>query len=81
MTHRARKCNAGWLELETLLLIAGLSLCAIMVFLVYHKETVEMPNAFAAWEKQTGNEKNLTYEEWRALMRANETTNVILIPR
>lgn len=31
-----------------------------------------MPEAYRAWVKQTGNEKQLTYAEWRSLVRANE---------
>lgn len=41
--------------------------------------------AFRAFEKQTGNTNNLTYEEWRALMtvsrpRSTTTTVPVFIP-
>lgn len=68
-------------------LIFVLFIVAILYLLIYdghRKETVQMPSAFAAWEKQTGNEKHLTYEEWRSLMRANEKksdTTFIFIPQ
>lgn len=43
-----------------------------VVFVERHHETVVMPEGYRAWVKQTGNEKDLTYGEWRALMRASE---------
>lgn len=38
---------------------------------IYH-EKVEMPESYRAWVKQTGNPKSLTFDEWRALVRATE---------
>ena len=68
---------------ETCVVLAIIGLLALMLWAVHHKETVEMPEAYAAWVKQTGNEKHLTYEEWRSLMRANEKQNdttIIFVP-
>lgn len=66
------------------------TIIALMSFLVFscyyierYKATVTMPAAYQAWVKQTGNPKELTYEEWRSLMRANERQNdttVIFMP-
>lgn len=61
--------------------LTGIEVCVVCVIVMLlltlafssnHKESVEMPKAYAAWVKQTGNAKNLTYEEWRALVRAGE---------
>jgi predicted tellurium resistance membrane protein TerC len=40
---------------------------SLIVVGVYHKETVLIPNAYIAWEKQTGNPKGLTFDEWNSL--------------
>lgn len=68
------------LEIFTVSLIVGIS--AVLIFGVMHRERVEMPKAYAAWVKQTGNGKGLTYEEWRSLIRAQDKrdTGIILMP-
>lgn len=37
---------------------------------------------FAAWEKQTGNPRHLSFEEWRSLAKMNEpaASQIIIIP-
>lgn len=55
----------------------------VLIYFENRLETVAMPKAFAAWCKQTGNPKELTYEEWRALVSASENQNsgsVLIVP-
>ncbi len=33
-----------------------------------------MHQSFSAWEKLTGNEKHLTYEEWESVIRVTRST-------
>ncbi len=40
-------------------------------------ERVILPRSYAAWCKQTGNKKNLTYEEWRSLILIKNNTLII----
>jgi hypothetical protein len=68
---------------ETCIALAIIGLLVAMLWSVHYKETVQMPATFAAWVKQTGNEKHLTYEEWRLLMCANKKQNdttIIFMP-
>jgi hypothetical protein len=60
-----------------LILIAGL----IWWCFAYenHKEKIVMPEGFSAWVKQTGNSNDLSYAEWRALLRATERHDQIII--
>lgn len=53
---------------------------ALIGGLAIHHEKVNMHEAYHAWVKQTDNPKALTYEEWRALNRANRNT-IVVIPR
>jgi len=41
-------------------------------YLHHHTENVEMPKAYQAWVKLTGNDKCLSFDEWRSLVRAGE---------
>lgn len=69
---------------ELIFVLFIVSILALLAFDCHRRENEQMPSAFAAWEKQTGNEKHLTYDEWRALMRANEKkgdTTFIFIPQ
>jgi len=77
-----RRAQSGRLEpIEVFAVAAILALFLLLFCLHYHKETVDMPKAYQAWVKQTGNPKELTYEEWRRLLRATEKSpNVIFIP-
>lgn len=54
---------------EILILIGLLALMAAMIAPAYqmHKDH---PKMYQAWCKQTGNPKNLSYEEWNLLQRA-----------
>jgi hypothetical protein len=52
------------------------SICVLVGFMVVcgikitrHRERVVMPAAYKAWAKHTGNSNELTYEEWRDLIR------------
>ncbi len=49
-----------------------LLMLGLVVWSVYHVETYEKPKAYAAWCKETGNPKELTYDEWRSLQRLKE---------
>lgn len=57
---------------EWVIIAIIVALLSIVVWSCHYKATVTMPAAYQAWVKQTGNPKELTYEEWRSLMRANE---------
>lgn len=37
-----------------------------------YSESVTMPATYQAWCKQTGNERNLTYKEWRLLVETRQ---------
>lgn len=46
-----------------------------------HHEQVQLPAAYAAWCKHTGNPNHLTYDEWRAMLRAEEPrTSTTFVP-
>jgi hypothetical protein len=61
------------IEASILLCIASVLILLVMsVRSAWVKENVEMPRAFHAWEKQTGNPQRLTYEEWRSLLKATQ---------
>lgn len=78
----AAYCSA-WMLIETCIVISIIGLIVALIWSAQYKESVQMPAAFSAWEKQTGNEKHLTYMEWRSLMRANEKQNdamLIFVP-
>ena len=73
----------GFTLIEVCIVLAILGLLAVIVVGALHKERTEMPAAYAAWVKQSGNPKELTYDEWRVLMKANERQNdstVIFMP-
>jgi hypothetical protein len=59
--------NIGKVIVFWILLLLGLA-----VFGAAYDETVIMPRTFAAWCKETGNPKSLSYDEWRDLVRMNE---------
>lgn len=54
------------------LLSVMLALCSSVVYI----EKVKMPATFQAWCKQTGNERNLTYKEWRLLIETRQIERV-----
>ncbi len=56
-----------WLVVAAIVLLVG-----GVVLGEFRKERVTMPAAFKAWEKQTGNENHLTYEEWRAFRKSEQ---------
>lgn len=59
-----------------------IALLSIMFLAVHIEQTVEMPKAYQAWCKQTGNPKELTFEEWKSLVSASHKsdTTFIFIP-
>jgi hypothetical protein len=57
---------------EVFVLIVIIALLGFIGFSIYHKESVEMPESYQSWVKQTGNPKSLTYEEWRSLVRVKQ---------
>lgn len=74
----------GFTVVELIFVLFIVAILALLAFDGYRRENEQMPAAFAAWEKQTGNEKHLTYKEWRALMRANQRnhdTTFVFIPQ
>ena len=58
-------------------LVAIAGIVGLMVLLtgygVHRRESVTMSAAYAAWCKLNGNSNALTYDEWRALVRASES--------
>lgn len=69
--------------IEWVIIATIIALSCLVAWPCYYKSTVTMPAAYQAWVKQTGNPKELTYEEWRSLMRANERQNdqtIIFMP-
>lgn len=74
----------GFTMVEVVIVVAIIGLLAAIVLGVHHhKEKVVMPAAYSAWVKQTGNPKELSYDEWRTLMKANERqrdNTVIFMP-
>lgn len=57
-----------------------LLLLALLGYGGWHLANVDMPEAFAAWSKHTGNPNHLTFQEWRALTKVNEPkANVVII--
>lgn len=82
MKIQRTSASAGWSGVETFFTVALVAIITLTILCAYHREKVVMPEAYQAWVKQTGNTNQLTYEEWRSLMRANEkqNTQIILIP-
>lgn len=78
------KKTSGLACIELIVIITIIALLGTLIGTCIYDEKVRMPKAFAAWEKQTGNEKHLTFDEWRILMKANERQNdttFIFIPQ
>lgn len=68
------------LKMEVGIVLVIVVLLGLVGVAGYHKESVEMPEAYRAWVKQTGNPKELTFEEWRALKRADERDGTTVVP-
>ena len=67
-------------DAETILAwVVGLVAACLVWYCVYY-ETVQMPETYRAWIKQTGNPSHLSYQEWKALMRI-EASNWTLPPQ
>lgn len=64
---------------EVVLIVAVIVLLCVLGWSVHHRESVTMPKAYKAWVKQTGNTNALSYDEWRALIRANENNSSAII--
>ncbi len=69
-----RRCLTDWITDNGMeIMVAAVIFIFVWIgFAIHREETIEMPRAFAAWVKLTGNEKNLTYQEWRDLVEANK---------
>lgn len=69
--------------MEKLTVFVLLTIMGIVFWSCYNEITVVRPRAYQAWIKQTGNPKNLTFEEWDDLRRVNERsrdgTDIIFI--
>lgn len=76
---KLKRNNHGWCWIETCIVVALIGVLSVAIWIDVHKERVQMPEAYRAWVKQTGNPKELTYSEWRALARTREP-EVIIIP-
>ena len=59
-------------ELLILLAIAGI-IVGMAAYTV--EERKKQPATYHAWAKQTGNPKNLTFDEWKLLMKASERSH------
>lgn len=67
-----------WATIGVIVLIMALIFGGIC-----YQEKQMLECAFPAWVKQTGNPKNLTYDEWRALVRVSQksdSTTVVFVP-
>jgi hypothetical protein len=68
----------GFVVVGVLALIVG------VVMAVVHMDEAEMHRGYAAWVKQTGNEKQLSFDEWEALVRStrkqDDANTIIFIP-
>jgi len=70
------KSNKGYFDaVEISFITAIVILFSVFIFCIFYHCNVTMPNAYKAWCKQTGNEKQLSYEEWKDLMAATENQN------
>lgn len=78
-----RPYHSAFTFIELCLVLTLVAFIGAIAWSHNHREKVLMPAAFEVWVKQTGNESQLTYAEWRTLMRASEnqtTSPVIIIP-
>lgn len=55
-------------------------LLALMMWGLWYENSVDLPNAYQAWVKQTGNPNHLTYEEWNSLRRSQKDNTIIFMP-
>lgn len=60
---------------EFVIILAIIGLVGILFLINHHKETVTMPEAYKAWVKLTGNTNDLSYKEWRNLIRSTENND------
>ena len=68
---------------DAVVALSIIALLIIITFVVAHLDNVEMSEAYTAWVKNTGNTQELSYEEWRALMKVNKRQQrgtTILVP-
>jgi len=73
----------GFSIIEVLIVLTIIAIMSYMVVSSAYNEVTTMPTAYSAWVKQTGNPKELTYEEWRSLMdatRGQQDTTLIFMP-
>ena len=83
MSHTSG-AKSGFTIVETVIVVLIVGFLLLAITGEMQKQRVEMPKAFAAWVKQNGNPKELTYEEWLALMRiearSRHGSSVVLMP-
>jgi hypothetical protein len=67
----------GWTLIETFVVTTIIVLLAATIWTGRYYVTVQLPESYRAWVKQTGNPKNLTYDEWRAFMRSQDNAQIV----
>lgn len=66
-------------RLEKAVMAAIVMLVLFLVWSSWYQAAVEKPKAYAAWVKQTGNPKQLTYDEWKSLHNASKDHDPVFI--
>ncbi len=67
-----------WLDISPIewFCLAFIAACIwLLIWSAHYEESVTMPTAYAAWVKQTGNDRHLTYGEWHSLQDAERRNN------
>jgi len=59
-------------------MIAIVVLLSFAGFTIWYDACVELPLAYKAWEKQTGNPKRLSYEEWNSLRKSEKSNDMVI---
>ena len=73
----------GFSVVEVCIVVVIILLLAAITAGALYRVCIELPAAYAAWEKQTGNPKELTYDEWRVLVSVSESRRdgvLIVVP-
>lgn len=72
-----KSVRGGWTLIETAIVITIIALLGLIFWGTHRRMTVELPNAYRAWCKQTGNPKQLTYDEWNDLRKSRPDDNYV----
>lgn len=75
----SNKQKITWCNLEVITAVVVILIIAGAFMILLHDRKVSLPNSYKAWVKQTGNPKELTFSEWKALLRSREP-ELIIIP-